>query len=77
MLYEVITPEQSDLNQDHPFCNNANAAIRRSVWERFRYDETLTGLEDLAWARQVISAGFRIAYKADAEVVHVHRNNFV
>jgi len=65
-------PEESDLNQDHPFCNNANAAIRHSVWERFRYDETLTGLEDLAWAKQVISAGYRIAYKADAEVVHVH-----
>jgi rhamnosyltransferase len=65
-------PERSDYNQDHPFCNNANAAVRRSVWERFRYDETLTGLEDLAWARQVQSAGFRIVYKADAEIVHVH-----
>ena len=66
-------PEQSDMNQNHPFCNNANAAVRQSVWKRFRYDETLTGLEDLAWARQVLSAGFRIAYKADAEVVHVHQ----
>jgi rhamnosyltransferase len=65
-------PETSDLNQNHPFCNNANAAVRRSVWERIRYDETLTGLEDLAWAKQVISAGFRIGYKSDAEVVHVH-----
>ena len=65
-------PEQSDSNQDHPFCNNANAAVRRSVWKRFRYDETLTGLEDLAWAKQVISAGFRVTYQADAEVVHVH-----
>ena len=24
-------PDQSDLSQDHPFCNNANAAIRRRV----------------------------------------------
>ena len=66
-------PEQSDMNQEHPFCNNANAAVRQSVWKKFRYDETLTGLEDLAWAKQVMSAGFRIAYKADAEVVHVHQ----
>jgi len=66
-------PEVSDLSQDHPFCNNANAAVRRTVWERFRYDETLTGLEDLAWAKQVISAGYRIAYKSEAEVVHVHQ----
>lgn len=65
-------PETSDLNQDHPFCNNANAAVRRSVWEGVHYDETITGLEDLAWAKHVTSAGFRIAYNADAEVVHVH-----
>jgi len=65
-------PDKSDLNQTHPFCNNANAAVRRSVWERNRYDETITGLEDLAWAKQVTSTGFRISYKAEAETVHVH-----
>jgi rhamnosyltransferase len=65
-------PEESDLNQDHPFCNNANAAVRRSVWEKYRYDEAITGLEDLAWAKQVISAEYLIAYNAEAEAVHVH-----
>jgi glycosyltransferase involved in cell wall biosynthesis len=65
-------PEVSNLNQDHPFCNNANSAIRRSLWERFPYDETLTGLEDLAWAKQVMGAGYHIAYEAKAEVIHVH-----
>ena len=64
--------EHSDWNQGHPFCNNANAAIRRSLWERFPYDETLTGLEDLAWAKQATGAGYRIAYEANAEVIHVH-----
>jgi len=65
-------PLGSDSNQDHPFCNNANAAVRQSVWKQFRYDETLTGLEDLAWAKQVISHGYRIAYQAEAVVAHVH-----
>jgi glycosyltransferase involved in cell wall biosynthesis len=65
-------PEQSDWNQGHPFCNNANAAIRRSLWERFPYDESLTGLEDVGWAKRVIIAGYRIVYEAAAEVVHVH-----
>lgn len=63
-------------NQTHPFCNNANAAIRRSVWQKFRYDEALTGLEDIAWAKRVMSAGFRVAYVADAEVVHVHEETW-
>ena len=71
-VYARWFPDHSDENQAHPFCNNANAAIRRSLWERFPYDETLTGLEDLAWAKKVMGAGYRIAYEAHAEVIHVH-----
>ena len=66
-------PEQSNLRQeDHPFCNNANAAIRRSLWERLPYNEELTGLEDLDWAKRVMDLGYYLAYAADAEVIHVH-----
>jgi glycosyltransferase involved in cell wall biosynthesis len=65
-------PDQSAPRQNHPFCNNANAAIRRAVWETHPYDETLTGLEDLAWAKEVRGAGREVAYVAEAEVVHVH-----
>lgn len=65
-------PEQSTGSQDHPFCNNANAVVRKSLWERFRYDESLTGLEDLAFARQLLGAGYKVAYQAEAEIVHVH-----
>lgn len=64
--------DASDPSQAHPFCNNANAAIRRSLWEQSPYDEALTGLEDLAWAKQALGAGHRIAYVAEAEVIHVH-----
>jgi glycosyltransferase involved in cell wall biosynthesis len=65
-------PEQSNSWQETPFCNNANAAIRRSVWEHLPYDETLTGLEDIDWANRAMQRGYRIAYAADAEIVHVH-----
>jgi glycosyltransferase involved in cell wall biosynthesis len=65
-------PEESNLEQDHPFCNNANAAIRRSVWEQMPYDEALTGLEDLAWAKELIERGHKLAYVARAEIIHVH-----
>lgn len=65
-------PEKSQLCQSHPFCNNANAVIRRSLWEKHPYDERLSGLEDVAWARWAIEQGYRISYVAEAEVVHVH-----
>ena len=65
-------PERSVSVQDHPFCNNANAAIRRSVWEHLRYDESLTGLEDLDWAHRALARGHKLSYVADAVVAHVH-----
>lgn len=65
-------PDVSQPRQNHPFCNNANAAVRHSLWEQHPYDETLTGLEDLAWARWAIEAGHAIAYVAEAEIIHIH-----
>lgn len=65
-------PEISRLNQESPFCNNANAAIRRSLWEQHPYDQNLSGLEDLEWARWAMQQSHRIAYSAEAEIIHVH-----
>jgi rhamnosyltransferase len=69
-------PPQSARRQRHPFCNNANAAIRRSAWEQRPYDEQLTGLEDLDWAKYAMESGHSIAYVAEAPVVHVHDESF-
>ncbi|RAK02566.1 glycosyltransferase involved in cell wall biosynthesis [Larkinella arboricola] len=71
-LFAKWFPAVSNYNQQIPFCNNANTAIRRSLWEELPYDETLTGLEDLHWASEILQRGYRIAYDADATIVHVH-----
>lgn len=65
-------PDESNPSQGHPFCNNANAAIRREVWKQLPYNEELTGLEDIDWANRAIQLGYKIAYQATAEIVHVH-----
>ena len=65
-------PDHSNPLQAVPFCNNANAAIRRSLWEQYPYDESLSGLEDLDWAHRMVEAGHRLAYVAEAEIIHVH-----
>jgi rhamnosyltransferase len=58
--------------QSHPFCNNANAAIRRTLWEQTAYDETLPGLEDVDWANKVMGQGKAIRYIPEAEIIHIH-----
>ncbi|MBN1149353.1 MAG: glycosyltransferase family 2 protein [Anaerolineales bacterium] len=65
-------PEGAQPSQAHPFCNNANAAIRRELWEQRPYDETLAGLEDLEWASWAMDRGYAISYVPEAEVIHVH-----
>lgn len=65
-------PEVSNKNQSTPFCNNANCAVRKSLWLQQPYDEALTGLEDLDWAHKIMAKGYRIVYDADAAIVHVH-----
>lgn len=69
-------PDRSVKRQDHPFCNNANCAIRRDLWQRLPYDESLTGLEDIDWAKRALELGFHLSYAAEAAVVHVHDESF-
>jgi glycosyltransferase involved in cell wall biosynthesis len=71
-IFHQWYPEVSHLDQPTAFCNNANAAIRRSLWERHPYDETLTGLEDVEWGKWAREQGYKIAYIAEAEIIHVH-----
>jgi rhamnosyltransferase len=74
-LFASLFPEASNLRQDQPLCNNANAAIRKAAWELHPYDETLPGLEDIAWAHWALSEGNLLAYVAESEVIHVHEEN--
>ena len=71
-LFAKWFPVYSEFNQSHPFCNNANCAIRKELWLQQDYDESLTGLEDLDWATKIMKKGWRIAYNAQAIIVHVH-----
>lgn len=73
--FHNLYPEVSVHNQAHPFCNNANAAIRKSLWEQHPYDETLPGLEDLEWGKWLQEQGYGITYSAEAEVIHVHNES--
>ena len=54
------------------FFHNANSMFRRDVWNAFPFDEGVTNIEDRVWGKQVIEAGYQIAYDPDAAVYHYH-----
>lgn len=71
-IFERWYPNHAEAEQAHPFCNNANAALRRSLWLEHPYDESLSGLEDVDWARWAVNSGYKIAYAPEAEIIHIH-----
>jgi len=68
-------PDVSSDDYPIPFTNNANSAIRREIWRQTPYEETLAGLEDIHWAKKIKGRGLKIAYRADAVVIHVHEES--
>jgi rhamnosyltransferase len=74
-IFHQWYPEHSTRKQATPFCNNANAAFRLSLWQEHLYDESLPGLEDLAWGKWLLEKGYSISYIAEAEVTHVHNES--
>lgn len=75
-IFAKYYPEVSDFAQKSFFCNNANAAISKQAWQRFRFDEQLTGLEDMALAQRLVEVGGNLAYLADAPVLHLHHETW-
>lgn len=71
-LFAKYFPEESKIPQVGFFCNNANSAIRRDTWERFRFNEELPGCEDMYLARLILEKGGSIGYCAKAPVYHIH-----
>ncbi len=75
-IFKKYFPEQSRVPQEGFYCNNANSALTKSAWEQFRFDEELTGLEDMELALRLTKQGGKIAYVADAAVFHYHTEDW-
>lgn len=75
-IFEQYFPDHDKIPQDNFFVNNANSAIVKSVWESYKFDEEVTGLEDMVLAKAIMKDGGRIGYVADAAVYHIHEESF-
>lgn len=71
-IFRKYFPDESRVPQEGFFCNNANAALRRDAWEKFRFDEHVTGLEDMELGKRLVHSGLKLGYVAEAGVYHYH-----
>ena len=70
--FKYYFPDEPQPRQVNPYTHNANAAIRRDLWEEHKYNEALTGLEDLEWSSWALEKGYFAAYVPEAEAIHKH-----
>jgi len=68
----IIFGEERVEKETDDFFHNANSMIRRDVWKKYPFDESLTNLEDRAWAQKVLNAGYTTIYEPEASVYHYH-----
>jgi len=71
-----IFAEQSSIPQQGFYCNNANSAITVDTWKRFKFNEELTGLEDMHLAKRLFAEQGAVGYVADASVCHIHHETW-
>jgi cellulose synthase/poly-beta-1,6-N-acetylglucosamine synthase-like glycosyltransferase len=71
-IFKKYYPDVSQIPQHGYFCNNANAALKRDVWEVNQFKDELTGLEDMELAKRLISRGYKVGYVAEAPIYHIH-----
>ncbi len=58
------------------YANNANSAIRKSLWEKRPFDEYLFGLEDIDFAKAITEKGYSVRYEPNAAVYHIHEEKW-
>lgn len=76
MVFRKYYPNQASTPQAGYFCNNANSAILRATWQRLRFDEKLTGLEDMELAKRLVDGGGTVSYVAFSAVEHIHEEGW-
>jgi len=54
------------------FFHNANSIIHRKLWEKNKFDNFATNIEDRLWAKKMLSLGFEFLYEPKASVYHYH-----
>ena len=63
---------EAELSMATTLFSNVNSAIRRDVFERFRFVDDINMSEDQEWSRRVLLEGYAIAYEPRAVVRHSH-----
>lgn len=75
-MRRIFGTRQIVLQPPRFFANNANSAIRKDLWEKHPFDESLPGLEDIEWAKYWMERGHQVIYEPRAALYHIHEESW-
>jgi rhamnosyltransferase len=55
--------------------SNVSACYRKTVLQKFPFNERLVMVEDMEWCKQVIEAGYMVIYEPTSVVLHSHNHS--
>lgn len=55
-----------------PWITNTNAIIRKDLWQKYHFDEKLSGCEDYDWGKEMLSRGYNVVKYKPFSIFHSH-----
>ena len=65
----------SKIFSEHLIISNVNSAIKKALWEKYKFPENIILGEDRDFGKKAIMAGYTIIYEPGAAVYHGHNYN--
>jgi len=75
-IFAKYFPDESSIPQQGYYCNNANSAILARTWQQYKFNDELTGLEDMDLAKRLVAHNGKVGYTKDAVVYHIHHEDW-
>lgn len=67
-----VTSRDSDYYRDNMFASDNNSALKKNIWQKFRFSEKVIFAEDVELAGRLLRAGWTLIYEPEAPVHHSH-----
>jgi len=69
---DIMFRNQEIIYDKDPYLNNANSFYKSNFLKKYKFDPTLTNIEDRHWATKLSRMGHKIGYTAKSTVFHLH-----
>lgn len=69
---KIIVPSGNDNLLKIMFFSNASSCIKKTVLQKYPFNETIIMTEDQEWAKKIIKKGYKKVYEPKSSVIHSH-----